>query len=283
MKYLILSFYIIVFGIILENDANASSKVVPRSRSDSALTDQDLHEGFFKSARLGTQEFTLNRIANLPEIFRCGTPIEQSRIVATLNEMDGMLSGMVSLLGDTITYLNNPELSSKNRDEEIAQTEMYIAAIQATQSLFISPTPPTINRMVANLSAINGYLRVSQKRLLRYLQELSDKTQVKTNDFFKNNASLPLNCISSNSFQLLKGELEKLSRLKENIFTTLKQLNRYYDMNQSFLLILSDFYLQPRNPEAAKICSTDQYLGYLNRSIVGEDIVNRSSRAISVY
>ena len=197
--------------------------------------------------------------------------------------MDRMLSVMVSLLGDTITYLNNPELPNKDREEEIAQTEMYIAAIQATQSLFISPTPPTINIIVANLTTINGYLRVSQKRLLKYLNELSKKAQVKSNTFFKNNASLPLNCISSNSVQLVKDELDKLDSLKTNIFRTLRQLNKHYDMNQSFLLILSDFYLQPRNPEAAKICSTDQYLNYLNRSIVGEDIVVRHNRSQSVY
>ena len=71
--------------------------------------------------------------------------------------------------------------------------------------------------------------------------------------------------------------------LKINIFRTLKQLNRYYDMNQSFLLILSDFYLLPRNPEAAKTCSTDQYLGYLNRSIVVDDIIIRPNRSQSVY
>ena len=283
MKYLILSFYVIFFGVILDNEVNASGKVVPRSRSDTALTDQDLHEGFFKSARLGTQEFTLNRIANLPKIFGCGTPIEQSRIVAALNEMDGMLGAMLGLLRDVLGYINDPELSNRSKDEEIAQTEIYLAAIQATQSLFISPTPPTINLMMANLSAINGYLRVSQERLIRYLNELSNKNQIKINEFFKNNASLPLNCISFNSFQLVKNDLKKFESLKINIFRTLKQLNRYYDMNQSFLLILSDFYLQPRNPEAAKTCSTDQYLGYLNRSIVGDDIIIRPNRSQSVY
>ena len=269
MKYLILSFYVIFFGVILDNEVNASGKVVPRSRSDTALTDQDLHEGFFKSARLGTQE--------------CGTPIEQSRIVAALNEMDGMLGAMLGLLRDVLGYINDPELSNRSKDEEIAQTEIYLAAIQATQSLFISPTPPTINLMMANLSAINGYLRVSQERLIRYLNELSNKNQIKINEFFKNNASLPLNCISFNSFQLVKNDLKKFESLKINIFRTLKQLNRYYDMNQSFLLILSDFYLQPRNPEAAKTCSTDQYLGYLNRSIVGDDIIIRPNRSQSVY
>lgn len=273
MKYIILSFYVIFLSVIVESEANASTKTIPLIRQDSVFAAKGLHEEFFKSDRLGKQEFILNRIANLPDIFRCGTPIEQSRIVAMLNEMDGMLRGMSSLLLDIIGYMNNPELFSRSKDEEIAQLDMYIIAIQHTQSQFNSPTPPTINLMVANLSTINGYLRVSQERLLGYLNKLSNKIQLKTNEFLTENASLPLNCISSNSFQLAKVKLDNINQLKTNIFTTLNQLNRYYDINQSFLLILSDFYLQPRNPEAAKTCSTDQYLEYLNRSIIGEDIV----------
>lgn len=279
MKHIFLSLIIIFCSPILRNDANASNKEL-RVR---AASESDLHEGLFKSARLGTQEFTLNRIANLPKIFECGTPIEQGRIVATLNKMDEMLSAMSGLLGDVLSYINNPELSSNLKEDEVAQIGIYLDAIQLTKNLFTSPTPPTINLMIANLSAINGYLRVSQKRLVKYLKDLSLKIQTKTDSFLTSNASLPLNCISANSFQQVKSELSQLESLKTNIFRTLQDLSKYYDMNQSFLLILSDFYLQPRNPVAARICSTDQYLSYLNHAIEGGDIVNRSGHAVSVY
>ncbi len=224
----------------------------------------------FKEFEHHGKKVIVNKIANMPEILNCGTPVNKTRIIKLINEMHSLFARLEITFQD-IKMFKKIYFSYNDDANEIVKSNIHIDAAKDMSAKFSEFNPITINEIIASLSVISDYIGSSQINISEYLKEISIRTQGIQDGLNKATESSVTGFLQKTSIQALLNQTSSLHAEQSKLLLLLKELNSIQTVVQNASHLLTDFYLQTRSAGGAGACSTDLYLSYLNVSIANSD------------
>ncbi len=211
-------------------------------------------------------------IANIPEIFECGTPVNKGRIINLINEINTLLSRLESAFQGIKTF-KKEYYGYSDESNEILKSNIHIDAAKDMYLKFTEFNPLSINEIIANLSLLSDYIGVNQTNIAAYLKEISTRTQEIQNSLNKTTDSSVTGFVQKTPIQVLLNQSGSLHIEQNKLLALLNELNSAQNVIQNASHLLADFYLQTRSRDGISACSTDRYLSYLNVPIPDSDAV----------
>jgi hypothetical protein len=228
------------------------------------------HPRLFKEFEYDGKKVIVNIIANIPEIFDCGTPIKKSRIAHLIKEIHKILAQLENTFKD-IKVFKSSYLRYTEESREILQSDIHIDTLKNFQQKLLEFKPITINEIIANLSVLSDFIGASQANVSEYLKAISLQTREIQDALNKATDASVAGFVQKTSIQALLEQAISLNREQNKLLSLLEELNSAQSVVQNASHLLTDFYLQTRSAEGSARCPTDVYLRYLNTQIPDSD------------
>jgi hypothetical protein len=232
----------------------------------------ETHPELFKEFEHQGKKVIVNKIANIPEIFNCGTPIKKSRIVHLIKEIHKILARLENTFND-IKVFKRSYLRYTEGSGEILQSDIHIDTLKTFQEKQLEFNPITINEIIANLSVLSDFIGASQANVSEYLKAISLQTREIQGSLNKATDASVTGFVQKTSIQALLEQASSLNREQNKLLSLLEELNSAQSVVQNASHLLTDFYLQTRSAEGSARCPTDVYLRYLNTQIPDSDML----------
>lgn len=271
MKIISLFLCGIVLCVVAISKTNASTSVSSLDRS-SFLKEHyyGIYPELFKKFEHQGKKIIVNKIASMPEILNCGTPVGKLRIINLLKELNGLLARLEGLF-QGIKAFKKEYVGDHDESDEIVKSNIHIDFAKNMRDKFSGFDPLTINEMIASLSVLSDYISLSQTSIFGHLKEISDKTYGVQASLNKAAGASVTGFVQKASIQAPLEHAQFLQGKQNKLLSLLDELNNAQSIVQNASHLLADFYLQTRSAEGVSSCPTDLYLSYLNNSISGSD------------